>query len=320
MRRRILIFALALASAALAAHLLLEALIAPLPTPAFWVGPKPRVIAHRGGRGLWPENTLFAFEHAAALGADVLEMDLRRSRDGEIVVLHDGTVDRTTDGQGAVSAMRLADIKRLDAGYRWTADNGVTFPFRGQGVSIPSLREVLQALPRARLNLEIKRGDPDMARPLCELITAQGAQLRVAVVSVEQAAIDAFRAACPAVATAASKDEVVRFVRLSKLSLHPLYRPAAYALEIPERVGDFQVLTPGLMRDARRLNLKLEIWTVNDASDMRRLMAMGVDGIMTDFPDRLLALLRRSGKQGVGARIARASLPLTGDGPPAGLR
>jgi hypothetical protein len=85
-------------------------------------------------------------------------------------------------------------------------------------------------------------------------------------------------------------------------------------------VGDFQVLTPGLMRDARRLNLKLEIWTVNDASDMRRLMAMGVDGIMTDFPDRLLALLRRSGKQGVGARIARASLPLTGDGPPAGLR
>jgi glycerophosphoryl diester phosphodiesterase len=304
MLRRLFILALAFAGTLLAAHLLLDTLIAPLATPAFWAGPSPRVIAHRGGRGLWPENTLYAFEHAAALGVDVLEMDLRRTRDGEIVVLHDETVDRTTDGRGAVAAMNIADIKRLDAGYRWTADDGATHPFRGQGVSIPSLREVLQALPGAKLNLEIKPGDPSMGRPLCELVGAHGAQLRVAVVSVEQAAIDAFRTACPTVATAASKDEVVWFVRLSKLALLPLYRPTGYALQIPERVGSLQVLTPGLMRDARRLNLKLEIWTVNDQSDMRRLLAMGVDGLMTDFPDRLLALLRRPGRERADSHAA----------------
>jgi glycerophosphoryl diester phosphodiesterase len=307
LRLRLSIVAALLVLLAIATHLLLDALLAPLPTPAFWAGPAPRVIAHRGGRGLWPENTLLAFERAAALGVDVLEMDLRRTRDGEIVVLHDETVDRTTDGQGAVAAMSIADIKPLDAGYRWTADNGATYPFRGRGVSIPSLREVLEALPGSRLNLEIKPGDPSMAGPLCDLLTARGAQLRVAVVSVEQAAIDAFRTACPAIATAASKDEVVWFVRLSKLWLHPLYRPPAHALQIPERVGNFEVLTPGLMRDARRLNLKVEVWTVNDPNDMQRLLAMGVHGIMTDFPDRLLRLLRRSGEPPASPSAATAT-------------
>jgi glycerophosphoryl diester phosphodiesterase len=304
-RLRLAIAVSLLAAAPIAGHLLLDALIAPLPVHPFWAGPAPRVIAHRGGRGLWPENTLWAFEHAAALGVDVLEMDLRRTHDGEIVVLHDETVDRTTDGRGAVAAMRIADLNRLDAGYRWTADNGATYPFRGQGISIPSLRQVLQELPGAKLNLEIKPGDPGMAGPLCELINARGAQRRVAVVSVEQAALDAFRAACPAVATAASKDEVVWFVRMSRLWLQPLYRPAGYALQIPERLGSFEVLTPGLMRDAHRLNLKLEIWTVNDPSDMQRLLAMGVDGIMTDFPDRLLKLLGHSGTEPAAVRSTR---------------
>jgi glycerophosphoryl diester phosphodiesterase len=307
MLRRVLTYALVLLGTLLAAHLLLDVLLKPLPAPGFWAGPSPRVIAHRGGNGLWPENTLRAFGQAAALGVDVLEMDLRRTRDGEIVALHDDTVDRTTNGHGAVAAMSLADLKRLDAGYRWTADNGATYPFRGQGISIPSLREVLQALPGAKLNLEIKPGDPGMAQPLCELIVGQGAQLRVAVVSAEQAAIDAFRKACPKVATGASRDEAVWFVRLSEFSLHPLYRPAAHALQIPERVGSHEVLTPGLVRDAHRLNLKLEIWTVNNPSDMRRLLSMGVDGIMTDFPDRLLALLQRPGADPAASNAATAA-------------
>jgi glycerophosphoryl diester phosphodiesterase len=251
------------------------------------------VIAHRGGRGLWPENTLYAFEHAAALGVDVLEMDLRRTGEGEIVVLHDDTVDRTTEGQGPVRDFTLAQLKQLDAGYRFTTDGGASYPFRGQGISIPTLREVLEALPTARLNLEMKPGDPGMPAPLCALIAAQHAQHRVAVASIEQPTMDAFRASCPEVATAATKDEVVSFVRLSKLYVEALHRPAAQVLQVPDRVGDLELLTAGFLRDASAFNLKVEVWTVNEPQDMQRLLAMGVDGIMTDFPDRLLKLLGR---------------------------
>jgi glycerophosphoryl diester phosphodiesterase len=277
----------------LGVNLMGNALIEPLPAHPFWSAPAPRVIAHRGGRGLWPENTLYAFEQAAALGVDVLEMDLRRTRDGELVVLHDESVDRTTDGQGSVGAFTLAQLKQLDAGYRFTGDNGTSYPFRGQGISIPALREVLQALPDTHLNLEMKPGDPGMAAPLCEAIAAHGVQQRVAVASIDQAAMDAFRAACPDVATAATKDEVVSFVRLSKLYVHALHRPAAQVLQVPERLGEFELLTAGFLHDAAEFNLKVEVWTVNEPQDMQRLLAMGVDGIMTDFPDRLLKLLGR---------------------------
>lgn len=277
----------------LGVNLMGNAFIEPLPAHPFWGNPAPRVIAHRGGRGLWPENTLYAFKHAAALGVDVLEMDLRRTSDGEIVVLHDDTVDRTTDGQGPVDSYTLAKLKQLDAGYRFTPDDGASYPFRGQGISIPVLREVLQALPDARLNLEMKPGDPGMAAPLCELIAANGAQRRVAIASIDQAAMDAFRAACPGVATAATKDEVVSFVRLSKLYVPALHRPVAQVLQVPDRLGDFELLTEGFLRDATAFNLKVEVWTVNEPQDMQRLLAMNVDGIMTDFPDRLLKLLGR---------------------------
>ena len=122
-----------------------------LPEHPFWDTPGPRVIAHRGGRGLWPENTLHAFRNAHARGADVLEMDLRRTADGEIVVLHDATVERTTDGSGPVEGLTVGALQRLDAGHRWTADAGRTFPFRGRGITVPTLREVFVALPGARL-------------------------------------------------------------------------------------------------------------------------------------------------------------------------
>jgi glycerophosphoryl diester phosphodiesterase len=265
----------------------------PLPAHPFWSGSAPRVIAHRGGRGLWPENTLFAFRRAAALGVDVLEMDLRRTADGEIVVLHDGSVERTTDGQGAISSLTLAELRKLDAGYRWSADQGRTFPFRGQGITVPTLGEVFAALPEMRMNVEIKDPGPGMAAPLCALIRAHRMEQRVAVVSVDQEAIDAFRAACPEVATAAARNEVLHFTVLSKLFLGRRFAPRAEVLQVPERQGSVDLLTPRFVRDARRLNLKIEVWTVDEPEDMKRLLALPVDGIMTDYPDRLLPLAGR---------------------------
>jgi glycerophosphoryl diester phosphodiesterase len=293
MLHRLLIAGGALAASLVAAHLVLAALVKPLPRHPYWTDAAPSVIAHRGGLGLWPENTVHAFRKAAELGADVLEMDVRQSADGQLVVLHDETVDRTTDGSGPVAMLALETLQRLDAGYRWSADGGRTHPYRGQGLTIPTLREVFGALPRARMNLELKARGPELSQPLCRLIREHRMADRVVVASFGQAAMDAFRAACPQVATAATAAEARRFFQLASLFLDPLFAPRAQALQVSERLGDLEILTPGFVRAARRLNLKIDVWTVNDADAMQRLVALPVDGIMTDYPDRLLELLGR---------------------------
>ncbi len=132
--------------------------------------PYPLVIAHQGGDGLWPGDTMFAFEQAVALGVDVLEMDLHITQDGVLVISHDETVDRTTDGTGEIEKMTLAEIKALDAGHNWSADGGGTFPYRGQGISIPTLEEVFLAFPEYRMTIEIKKTERSMAQPFCDLI------------------------------------------------------------------------------------------------------------------------------------------------------
>ncbi len=293
MRRGLVTALVLLPMALIAGTLALWPAAQPLPAHPFWSGPGPRVIAHRGGRGLWPENTLHAFRNAAAFGVDVLEMDLRQTADGQIVVLHDETVDRTTDGQGHVAALTVAELQRLDAGYRWTADAGRSFPFRGQGIVVPTLREVFAALPQARMNVEIKGRGVAMAAPLCALIREHAMEPRVAVVAVDQEPLDAFRRACPQVATGATRNEVARFTLLSAAFLGRWFTPQAQMLQVPERLGPLPLLTQRFLRDARRLNVKVEVWTIDAPEDMRRLLALPVDGIMTDFPDRLLPLLRR---------------------------
>jgi glycerophosphoryl diester phosphodiesterase len=283
-----------LAAMLVAAHLVLAGFVTPAAEHPFWAGSTAtRVIAHRGGRGLWPENTLYAFRAAAALGVDVLEMDLRQTADGVLVVIHDETVDRTTDGSGPVAALTLSRLRELDAGYRWTPDSGKTHPYRGKGLTVPTLQEVFETLPQARLNLEIKTRGASLSRPLCDLIRAHRMEQRVAVASFGQDGMDEFRAACPGVATAATAEETRRLFRLAMFFLEPLFEVRAEALQVPERLGNVEVLTPRFVSAARRLNLKIEVWTVSDPDDMRRLIALPVDGIMTDYPDRLLALRRQ---------------------------
>lgn len=239
-----------------------------------------QVIAHRGGAGLRPENTLAAFAHAQASGADMLEMDVRTTADGAIVVLHDATVDRTTEGQGRVDALTLEALQRLDAGYRWSPDGGRSFPFRGQGIRVPALQEVFARFPRLRLIVEMKQYGQEFAVAVCTLIRYAKFSGHVLVASFDSATLTAFRNACPEVATSMSAREV----RLLA-ALRWFYTPPAPALQIPDGVAD-------LVTTAKRRNLKVHIWTVNDETRMRELISMGVDGIMTDRPDRLLELRR----------------------------
>ena len=266
-----------------------------VPEHKYFQGDKGRllVIAHRGGAGLWPENTLYAFERAASLGVDVIETDVRATSDGEVVVMHDEHVGRTTDGAGRVASMTLAELKRLDAGYRWTADGGRTFPFRGQGVTVPTLREVFAALPSMRFNVEPKQSDPQIVAPLCRLIREYGMSGKVMVAAFNRPTLEQFRRECPEVATSASASEVGVFLAMQRSGLAASYSPPMQAVQVPEWAGAVRVLHRDFVAAAHGRNLRVHAWTVNDEQAMRRLLDMGVDGVMTDYPDRLLKVLRR---------------------------
>jgi glycerophosphoryl diester phosphodiesterase len=255
--------------------------------------PVTQVIAHRGGAGLRPENTLAAFAHALALGADVIEMDVRATSDGQLVVIHDATVTRTTDGAGAVASFTLAEVKRLDAGHRFTPDGGRSFPFRGQGITVPTFDEVLREFPEARIVVEPKDEATDAPVKLCGLLRERGAVGRVIVGSFRDATIAEFRRACPEVATSAATSEGLRFLAAQKAGVAAALSPEVQALQVPVYFGGVRVLTRDFVKAAHGRNLKVHAWTVNDPEEMRRLIEAGVDGIMTDYPDRLLELLGR---------------------------
>jgi glycerophosphoryl diester phosphodiesterase len=255
--------------------------------------PYPLVIAHQGGDGLWPGDTLFAFEHAVALGVDVLEMDLHITRDGVLVINHDETVDRTTNGSGNIEDMTLAELKLLDAGYDWSNDDGQTFPFRDMGITIPTLDEIFQAFPDYRMTIEIKTTRQSMAQPFCETIRAYDMQEKILVASFLDERMAEFRQACPEIATSSARQETTVFVLMSKAFLGRLYSPSFYALQVPEESSGITIMTAQFVRASHERNLHVEPWTIDDPEQMKTYIDWGVDGIITDRPDLMLGVLGR---------------------------
>lgn len=258
---------------------------------------RPLVFAHRGGGGLFPENTLEAFKYSAQMGVDVLELDVHSTSDGALVVMHDAQVNRTTNGSGRINELTLAELKKLDAGFQFTPDGGATFPFRGKNITVPTLQEIFDALPEQTFNVEPKQAAPSITKPLCEIIRERKMSAKVIVGSFRQQAIDEFRAACSEVATAGTPSEVRNFLALYKIGLGATYQPPMQVLQIPDRLGALQIVSKDFVQTAHQLNLQVHVWTINETEDMQRLINDGVDGIMTDYPDRLLKLLGRTKNQ-----------------------
>lgn len=259
----------------------------------YFDAPRPMVIAHQGGDGLRPSNTLLAFQHAVELGVDVLEMDVHLTRDGALVVMHDDTVDRTTDGSGALAELTLVEVKALDAAYHWPYDG--TAPYRGNGVRVPTLNDVIERFPQLRYNVEIKPAHAAAGRAVCRELERLDAQHRVLVASFHGEAIDEFRDACPSVPTSAPESEVRWFYLQYRLGLSRLARPQATALQVPLQVGSYDLSTAGFIAAATR-KLHVDFWTVNEPEEMRMLIERGAGGIITDRPDRLLEVLGRGGR------------------------
>lgn len=250
-------------------------------------------MAHRGGEGLWPSNTLYAFERAAALGVDALELDIHLSADGALIVRHDPVVETTTDGQGAIRDLTRAQIQALDAGYTWTSD-GKTFPFRGLGVRIPTLEEVFAAFPLTiSINIDIKPTEPEVVDRLAAAIREFGRGGAVRVGSFHDPQMARFRKIVPDTPTAAGVSETRWFYLLSRAGLSGLYHPKCGAFQIPEWNERMHLVTPRFIQAAHRQGLDVHVWTVNETADMERLIGWGVDGLITDYPDRLMKLLKK---------------------------
>lgn len=251
------------------------------------------VFAHRGGSLLWPENTMFAFQNAMDMGADALELDVHSSADGQIVVIHDPFLDRVTNGKGAVNQYTLAELKELDAGYWWTEDGGITYPFRGKGITIPTLEEVFTAFPHRWINIDIKQVEPPIVRPFVELVRQHDMLDWVLVGSFNTINVQKLRQECPEITTAVTMPEISRFVALNHLGLGRFYRGQARALQVPPHYEWMPVVTPSFVRTAHYHGLAVHVWTVDDEEAMKTLIHSRVDGIMSDRPDILLRLLGR---------------------------
>jgi glycerophosphoryl diester phosphodiesterase len=260
---------------------------------AYFGLPRPRVFGHRGAAGLAPENTLPSFALATALNAGYLELDVRGTRDGTVVVLHDPTVDRTTDGEGAVADLPFAALEQLDAGYQFTYD-GRHFPYRGQGVRIPRLESVLRAFPGHRINIEIKQARPPIVDAVLAIVRRAHATDRVLLAAEHDEIMHAIRAAAGAgVATGMSTGDVVDFITRCREDRWQSYRPPGQALQVPPAYGGIELITQDTLAAAHRFGIEVHTWTINDPDEIERLLTLGVDGIMSDLPGLAATIVAR---------------------------
>ncbi|MEX1182346.1 MAG: glycerophosphodiester phosphodiesterase [Gemmatimonadota bacterium] len=265
----------------------------------------PLLIAHRGGSGLAPENTLTAFRSAADVwAADMIELDVHATADRRCVVIHDPAVDRTTNGAGTVARLTLAELQALDAGHRFTRDGGATFPFRDRGVRIPTIDEVLEVLPTMRFTIEVKAAAAQT--PLFAAIERSGARDRVIAAGMHvrnRTQFPEYRGA-----VSASVEELRRYYVKHRLGLGRWTRPRADVVQIPEEWDGRRVISQRLVRDLAAQGVPVHVWTIDDPADMHRLLDWGVEGLITDRPDTLAAVLYE--------RVARPLPPGLAASPP----
>jgi glycerophosphoryl diester phosphodiesterase len=255
---------------------------------------RPLVFAHRGGAALRPENTMASFDHGLSFGADGVELDVHLSRDGAVVVHHDDTLDRTTDAQGPLAARTADELTRVDAGHWFTPDSKAAapvYPFRGRGIGVPRLREVLDRHHHARVIIELKTAEAELARRTIDDVRAADALERVVLGSFHGRALNEARRYEPRIPTGAAKEET-RWALYRSRVRWPLGNTPFREFQVPERAGSTVIVTPRFIAHAHRAGLPVRIWTVDDRDDMLRLLEWGADSIISDRPDIAVRVVR----------------------------
>lgn len=255
------------------------------------------VIAHRGGLAHAPEGTLEAFRYADEMGVDILEFDVHITSDNQLVVIHDSSVDRTTDGSGRVNDMTLEEVQSLDAGYHFQDENG-EYTYRNQGVYIPTVDEVFEEFGHTRHLIELKASnDPDryedLIQGMWELIEKHGLHENVLIASFDHAINLRFNEVSNGtVAIGAGEQEARQFVTYHKAFANLLYSPTAHALQLPMEQEGFNMADWKLIRGANNRGMAIYYWTINDEQTMRELININAHGIMTDNPKLLIEVLK----------------------------
>jgi glycerophosphoryl diester phosphodiesterase len=256
--------------------------------------PSPWLVAHRGGSRIAPQNTLLAFDLSAALGADAIETDVHLSADGVVMVFHDDDTEALTGAPGTIEERTAAEIGRLDAAFSFSEDGGVSFPLRGAGVRVPTLAEVLRRYPRMRFNVDAKTADPALADALARAVRDARAEERVCVGSFFDAQAERLGALLPGVCRFLPQEAATRHVLAAKAGAAPVGLPGGYDVaDLPARMGEMTVVDPPVVEHFHRLGIPVHVWTVDEEDEMRALLAIGVDGIVTDRPDVLARVLGR---------------------------
>jgi glycerophosphoryl diester phosphodiesterase len=238
----------------------------------FFTSSRPLVFAHRGGSALAPENTMAAFATGLAAGADGIELDVHLSRDGGVVVHHDATVDRTTAGTGAVAALSRAELARLD---------------------VPSLADVLREFPDARVIVEMKVNARELAAAVVDVVRRANAVDRACLGSFGQRVLNAARSLDAAVATSAAREEV-RWALYRSWVRRPSFGVPYSCFQVPECSGTTRIVSRRFVEVAHRAGLAVQVWTVDDENDARRLLNWGVDALISDRPDVMARVVRES--------------------------
>jgi glycerophosphoryl diester phosphodiesterase len=260
--------------------------------------PRTAFVAHRGGAGIKPENTLLAFVNALTYcRADILELDVHLTADGVLVVSHDDTVDRCTGGAGPIAEMTLRELKGLDAGYRFTMDGGNTWPYRGVGLKIPTFEEVLDAFPGARLNVELKPDVPGIEIQFASLVRRKNAPQRLCCGSALDPLAERLWDALPEACHFYPQGALTTFAESVWTGREPPPDDRFTIAEIPLYLGDQRLSDSALATALHRLGKPIFVWVVDDPDELARLYEEGIEGVMTDRPDVLAALLERRGRK-----------------------
>jgi glycerophosphoryl diester phosphodiesterase len=262
-------------------------------------GERPMILGHRGAAGCAPENTLFSFECCIDHGGDAIESDVQVTGDGTPVLLHDADLRRVSGVSAVAESLPLSALEEIDAGHHFTIDDrGRTEPedegaFRDQGHRIPTVEAAFEAFPDARFNLEIKTGRADTVAKMVELVARYERADRTLLTAGDDGIMRVLREELAKrgvdAATSASLADIVAVIRSAQAGTAPPLE--IDALQIPTDFGNEPLVTPALLEHAHRHGVHVHVWTINEAQEMERLLDLGVDGIVTDFPGRMRDVL-----------------------------
>ncbi len=255
----------------------------------FLKGNRPLVMAHRGRSAFTPESSLLAFQEAYDLNVDVLETDIRITKDGIPVIFHDETLDRTTNGKGKISDYNLDELMEFDLGYWHFNKEKDAYLFRNKGLQIIPLHTFFETFPKVKINLDIKDDDKKASSIIFETIKDCGAENRVLVGSFHNRQILRFREISEHVEipTSANQKEVLAFV-----SNFWIFSKKDYCvLQVPIRHSFIKIVTANSIKRAHRNNIAVHPWTINDKEIMLSLLSWEIDGIFTDDPELLIKVL-----------------------------